>query len=130
MKREIIELDEHGILHMPEVSGDSIWMSEPELMGLFGITASTFRSAVKSVYKKGIVPSHEAERHIRLPNGNGLDIYGIGLIAALAFHLDSYGAKQLREYLIGRMGNLDKRKGAYLLVCPLRVKEFPPGLQN
>ena len=39
MERHIITLDEHGVLHVPEVSGTAVWMNEPELMELFGVVA-------------------------------------------------------------------------------------------
>ena len=43
MERYIITLDEHGTLHVPDVSATAIWMNEPELMELFGVVALTLR---------------------------------------------------------------------------------------
>ena len=55
MERYIITLDEHGTLHVPDVSATAIWMNEPELMELFGVVALTLRAAIKAVYKSGIL---------------------------------------------------------------------------
>ena len=104
MERKVITLDEYGRLHVPETPGSSIWMGEPELVELFGVVAPTLRAAVRAVYKSGIVTPHEAERRVSLPDGNRLEVYGITLIIALAFRLDTCGARRLRDYVIGRFG--------------------------
>ena len=104
MERHIITLDEYGRLHVPEAPGTFIWMDEPELVELFGVAAPTLRAAVRAVYKSGIVTPHEAERRVSLPDGNRLEVYGITLIAALAFRLDTCGARRLRDYITGRFG--------------------------
>ena len=110
MERHIITLDERGTLHVPEAPGTSIWMDEPE---------PTLRAAVKAVYKSGIVTPHETERRISLPDGNRQVVYSLSLILALAFRLDTYGARRLREYATGRFGDDGKGgKGMQLLIMP------------
>ncbi len=51
----------------------NIWMSEMDLVELFGTTAPTLRAAIRAVYKSGALKQHEAERYIRLPDGYGTD---------------------------------------------------------
>lgn len=112
-------MDERGTLHVPEAPGTSIWMDEPELVELFGVIAPTLRAAVKAVYKSGIVTPHETERRISLPDGNRQVVYSLSLILALAFRLDTYGARRLREYVTGRFGDDGKGgKGMQLLIMP------------
>ena len=78
MERHIITLDEHGVLHVPEVSRTAIWMNEPELMELFGVVAPTLRTAIKAVYKNGILNPGEAEQRVRQADGYGMDVlYGL-----------------------------------------------------
>ena len=85
MERYIITLDEHGTLHVPDVSATAIWMNEPELMELFGVVALTLRAAIKAVYKSGILNPGEAERRVRQADGYGMDVlYGLPLVIALA----------------------------------------------
>lgn len=119
MERHIITLDEHGVLHVPEVSGTAVWMNEPELMELFGVVAPTLRAAIKAVYKSGIILPCEAERRVRQADGYGMDVlYGLPLIIALSFRLHTCGAKCLREQVIG---NFTRHGGGN----PARLFFFP-----
>ena len=52
MERSIITIGESGNIIMPNNTTD-IWMSEPELVELFGITAPTLRAAIRTIYKSG-----------------------------------------------------------------------------
>lgn len=120
MERHIITLDEHGTLHMPEVSGTAVWMNEPELMELFGVVAPTLRAAIKAVYKSGILNPDETERRVRRADGYGTDVqYGLPLVIALAFRLHTYGAKRLREQVIGKFTCHGERNTARLFIFPV-----------
>lgn len=72
MKRNIIEITEHGTITIPS---ETIWMSEAELVSLFGVIAPTVRAAIKAVYKSGILKVHETQRYIRLSDKIGVDVY-------------------------------------------------------
>ena len=103
MKRAIITIDEQGRLHFPDTNANDIWMSTQELVELLGVTFPTLRSNIRAIYKSGIVKEYEAERYISLPNGNGVDIYSLRMIMALAFHIDTHEAYRLRESIINRL---------------------------
>ena len=49
MGRNIITMNESGNIIMTENVTD-IWMSEPELVELFGVIVPTLRAAIKAVY--------------------------------------------------------------------------------
>lgn len=120
MERYIITLDEHGTLHVPDVSATAIWMNEPELMELFGVVALTLRAAIKAVYKSGILNPGEAERRVRQADGYGMDVlYGLPLVIALAFRLHTCGAKRLRERVIGKFTCHGGRNTARLFIFPV-----------
>lgn len=120
MERHIITLDEHGVLHVPEVSRTAIWMNEPELMELFGVVAPTLRTAIKAVYKNGILNPGEAEQRVRQADGYGMDVlYGLPMVIALAFRLHTYGAKRLREQAIVRFTCYRGRNSARLFIFPV-----------
>lgn len=116
MERFIITLDESGTLHVPDVSSTFIWMDEPELVKLFGVIAPTLRAAVRAVYKSGIVPPNEAERYINLPDGNRQKVYGIILVIAIAFRLNTHGAWRLREHVTGRIGKHGCKRGTQIII--------------
>lgn len=44
MKREIITIDEYGILTIPSNPAETVWMNDCELVELFGMNFSTLRT--------------------------------------------------------------------------------------
>ena len=54
MERSIITINKSGNVNIP--SGN-VWMSEMELVGLFGVIAPTLQAAIKAIYKSGTLCS-------------------------------------------------------------------------
>ena len=48
MERAIITISENGRVNIPD---SNVWMSEMELVELFGVLAPTLRAAIKAIYK-------------------------------------------------------------------------------
>lgn len=94
-------MDEYGRVVVPFDTAN-IWMSEIELMELFGTTAPTLRSAIRAVYKSGALKQHEAERYIHLPDGYGMDVYALSMVVALVFRIDTPCAARVRDALLER----------------------------
>lgn len=111
MKRNIIEMTEHGTVTIPS---EPVWMSEAELVSLFGVIAPIIRAAIKAIYKSGILKEHEAQQYIRLSNKVGMDVYSLEMVVALAFRINSYGAEQVRHALLSRIYRR-KEKASLLL---------------
>ena len=61
MKRCIIIMDESGNIIMPD-NVASIWMSEPELVELFGVIAPTLRASIRTIYKSGVLKKYEVQK--------------------------------------------------------------------
>ena len=100
MKRNIIKITEHGTITIPS---ETVWMSEAELVCLFGVIAPTVRAAIKAVYKSGILKVHEAHRYIHLSDKISMDVYSLEMVVALAFRIRSYGAKRVRNAILERL---------------------------
>ena len=100
MKRNIIKITEHGTITIPS---ETVWMSEAELVCLFGVIAPTVRAAIKAVYKSGILKVHEAQRYIHLSDKISMDVYSLEMVVALAFRIRSYGAKRVRNAILERL---------------------------
>ena len=98
MKRETIIMDEYGKVTVPSDTAN-LWMSEAELLELFGVIAPTLRTTVKAVYKSGVLQSCEVERCIKQPNGYGVDVYAL----ALAFRIGTPNAERVRNALLERL---------------------------
>lgn len=102
MERSIITMNEHGRIILPEdIAG--VWMSEPELVELFGVIAPTLRFAIRAVYKSGVLKDYEAQRYIRLENGYNADVYAFPMIVALAFRINNFGAEKVRNAILERL---------------------------
>lgn len=102
MKRNIITMSESGNIIIPD-NVAYIWMSEPELVELFGIIAPALRAVIRAVYKSGVLNEHEVQKYVRLENGYHADVFSFSMIVALAFRINSSGAEQVRKILFERL---------------------------
>ena len=102
MGRNIITMNESGNIIMTENVTD-IWMSEPELVELFGVIVPTLRDAIKAVYKSGVLKGQEAQKYARQENGYHADVFSFPMIVALAFHINSFGAELVRNAVFERL---------------------------
>lgn len=110
-------MTESGNIIMPDNVAD-IWMSEPELVELFGVIAPTLRAAIKAVYKSGVQKEYEAQRYVRLENGYYADVFSFPMIVALAFRIDSLGAERVRNAILERLYlRKEKTNIFFSLVC-------------
>lgn len=119
MERNIITMNESGNIIVLENVTD-IWMSEPELVELFGIIVPTLRAAICAVYKSGVLEEYEVQRYVRLENGYHADVFSFPMVVALAFRINSFGAEQVRNAIIERL-YLRKEKTTFF---------FSPGIHN
>ena len=102
MKRSIITMNESGNIIMPDNVAD-IWMSEPELVELFGVIAPTLRAAIRAVYKSNVLKEYEVQKYIRLGNGYHADVFSFSMVVALAFRINTFGAEQMRNAILERV---------------------------
>ena len=100
MKRNVIEITEHGTITIPS---ETVWMSEAELVSLFGVIAPSVRAAIKAVYKSGILKEYEVQRYIHLSDKIGVEVYSLEMVVALAFRINSYGAERVRNAVIEKL---------------------------
>lgn len=119
MERNIITMNESGNIIVPENVTD-IWMSEPELVELFGIIVPTLRAAICAVYKSDVLKEYEGQRYVRLENGYYADVFSFPMVVALAFRINSFGAEQVRNAIFERL-YLRKEKTMFF---------FSPGIHN
>ena len=126
MKREILLLDENGTLLVP-TNTNRIGMTEFEIAALFGVIAPTIRAAIKAVYKSGVIREGDAKQYLNKTNGNGIEVYNIEMIFALAFRIDSCGANKVREYLFRTLHANGRRSTVHiLLTCSRNAEAIPP----
>ena len=102
MKRTTITMDGYGRIAVPSDAAN-VWMSEMELVTLFGVIAPTLRAAIRAVYKSGVLQTCEVERRIRLPNGYYAEVYALPMVVALAFRINTSNAGRVRNTLLERL---------------------------
>ena len=95
-------MNESGNIIMPENIAN-IWMSEAELVGLFGVIAPTLRAAIRAIYKSGALKEYEVQKYVRLENCYNADVFSFPMIVALAFRINSFGAEQVRNAILKRL---------------------------
>ena len=102
MERTTITMDGCGRIAVPSDAAN-VWMSEMELVTLFGVIAPTLRAAIRAVYKSGVLQPCEVERRIRLPNGYYAEVYALPMVVALAFRINTPNAARVRNALLERL---------------------------
>ncbi|WP_195353260.1 hypothetical protein [Bacteroides cellulosilyticus] len=122
MKREIITIDEYGRLNMP-TDTVSVWMTESEIVELFGTTAGAVYAGIKTIFKENALHDYDVRKCIRLDSGNSADVYNMEVVVALAFRLDTYPASVFRKWLV-------KRATAPRRTTPPIVIRYKDGLLN
>ena len=102
MKRSIITIDESGSIIMLDNVAD-IWMSEPELVELFGVTAPTLHTAIRAVYKSSVMKEHGVQKYVRLENGYHADVFSFPMVVSLALRINTFGAEQVHDTILERV---------------------------
>ena len=100
MKRAIITISESGRVNIP--SGN-VWMSEMELVELFGVIAPTLRAAIKAIYKSGTLNPATTQKCDLATPASWATLYNLELVIALAFRLNTYEASRIRQTVLERL---------------------------
>ncbi len=102
MRRNSITVNESGNIIMPE-NVSNIWMSEPELVELFGVIAPTLRSAIRNIYNSGALKEYEVQKYVRQENGYQCRCVQLPMIVALAFRMTASVSEQVRNAIFKRL---------------------------
>ncbi|MEY8658369.1 hypothetical protein [Parabacteroides distasonis] len=97
MERAIITINESGRVNIP--SGN-VWMSEMELVELFGVIAPTLRATIKAIYKSGTLCPVSTQRCDTITPASWATFYNLEVVIALAFRLNTYEASKIREKVL------------------------------
>ena len=84
-ERNIIKWSEYSEYTELTIPSGEIWMSESELVDLFGVFIPKLRNAIKFLYKEELVKPYEAERTIKKRDNLYVTVYNIEVIMLLAF---------------------------------------------
>ena len=104
MERAIITISESGRVNIPS---SNVWMSEMELVELFGVIAPTLRAAIKAIYKNGALNPATTQLCDLATSKSWATFYNLEVVIALAFRLNTYEASRIRQKVLE---SLCKRK--------------------
>ena len=97
MERAIITISKNGRVNIPN---GNVWMSEMELVKLFGVIAPTLRAAIKAIYKSGILCPATTQRCDLATPQSWATFYNLEVVIALAFLLNTYKASKIRQKVL------------------------------
>lgn len=97
MERAIITISENGNVNIP--SGN-VWISEMELVELFGVIAPTLRAAIKAIYKSGTLNPATTQRCDLATPISWATFYNLEVVITLAFRLNTYEASKIRQKVL------------------------------
>ena len=112
MERAIITISENGNVNIPS---SNVWMSEMELVELFGVIAPTLQSAIRAIYKSGTLCPVNSKRCDLATPKSWATFYNLEMVIALAFRLNTYEASRIREKVLESLCQR-KENGLYLLL--------------
>ena len=114
MERAIITISENGRVNIPN---GNVWMSEMELVKLFGVIAPTLRTAIKAIYKsETLCPVSTQQCDLVIPK-IWATYYNLEVVIALAFHLCTYEASRIRQKVLESLYRRKKVKGNLFVCC-------------
>ena len=112
MERAIITISENGHVNIPS---SNVWMSEMELVELFGVIAPTLQAAIKAIYKSGTLCSVSTQRCDLATPASWATFYNLEVVIALAFRLNTYEANKIRQKVLEELC-LRKENGISILL--------------
>lgn len=112
MERAIITISENGRVN---ISSGNVWMSEMELVELFGVIAPTLRAAIRAIYKSGMLCPVSTQRCDLATPKSWATFYNLEVVIALAFRLNTYEASRIRQMVLEGL-HQRKENGVSLLV--------------
>lgn len=102
-QRNIIKWSENSEYTELTIPSGEIWMSESELVDLFGVFIPKLRNAIKALYKEELVKPFEAEQTIKKRDNLHVIVYNMEVVLLLAFRLNSDQARAVRRELMERI---------------------------
>ena len=112
MERAIITISESGRVNIPS---SNVWMSEMELVELFGVISPTLRAAIKAIYKSvTLCPVSTQRCDLATPKG-WATYYNLEVVITLAFRLNTYEASRIRQKVLESLCQR-KENGINLLI--------------
>lgn len=103
MKREKITISENSVITLPSNPTEAVRMQDFEMAELLGVMLPTVKSNIRVILKSGVVKIDLQHGGIVYGNHVLPDYFGLDMITALAFRVNSLNTKLFREYILGKL---------------------------
>lgn len=113
MDRGIITICETGAVTMLTTP---VWMTQQEIVDLFGVFSCHVRKAIRSIYKNKEVSELDTMRYVRQADGTSYDVYSLEMVIAIAFRICSKESMAFRRYVTHKVGETAKANPTMLFV--------------
>ncbi len=80
------------------VTSCRVWMRADEIAALFDTTAAAVERTIRSLWKQGLLNVDEQMRSLPSGGGRTVDVYGMEVILALAFRIDTCHTAAFRRW--------------------------------
>ena len=107
-QRNIIKWNEYSKYTELTIPSGEIWMSESDMVDLFGVFIPKLKNAIKALYKEKLVKPYETEQTIKKRDNLYVTVYNMEVVLLLAFRLDTYKTREVRRELMERIGRNHK----------------------
>lgn len=97
--QEKISISENGIVSIPT----HVQMNIAEITSLFETTQAVIRKCIKQIEKQAVIKSYNTSTLVVKGGRIVCDDYGLEMVIAISFQVQSKKAKQFREYILQRL---------------------------
>ena len=115
MNRDKITI-ENGIVSVP--SSAEICMAQHPLADVFQCFVGKINANVRTILKTGVLDEANVCRTHYYKNGNSVEEYGLEMIIALSFRIQSRNAELFRKYIVKKS---IRNEDTTMLILPLHV---------
>lgn len=99
MKRDVLTIDRDGKVTVPA----NVQMTDFEIAELFGVFTPKIKANIRSLLKSNICPGDYSNGGVVIGNTIYPKYYGLEMIIALSFRIDSANARVFREWMLKRI---------------------------
>lgn len=120
MKREIIAINENGVISIPS----HVQMRDFEIAKLFEVTLPTIRSHIKAILKSGIANGDTSCGGTLMGNQIVPDYFELDMITTIAFRVQSPKAQMFRTWVISQIKRHNSLKYQQPIVVQIGKNTF------
>lgn len=121
MKRKKITISENGVITLPSNPTETVWMRDFEIAELFGVMLPTVKSNIRAILKSNVVIGDTTNGATLVGRNILPDYFGLDMVMALAFRVNSYKAEILRRWIIEKV-SMKRSLTNYQLLIPISGK--------